>query len=170
MVLILVMEYVESPFELTLKEKVFKKRGTRKGRLTDTSSGELIDVVELSEDVKMVYDPFPYCKVFKQFYAPILSGGLSKGSIRILFNVMMGLKPNQLEVRIERKDFKGLGGGKFNQAVKGLVEFGYLVETTRRSYFINPNMFFNGDRKKIKKRGSNFEGAGDQTEERVGGS
>lgn len=139
--------HTENPFMIELSKTPLRtKKIKMKGeRLTD-DFGEAVgtkDIYKLQE-----YDPTSYTKVFhenvKEFYQ------LKDSSFKVFFYMTKILKPNQLKVTFYREECSesiGVSETTIYRALAELVKNDFIARTTKdHLFFINPNLFFNGDR------------------------
>ena len=148
-------EYDKIPFEVIDITKRLKTVGGRKVSVTDETTGEVFEGREIKNEVEVWKDNASYIKMFPSGLH--LLHTLSTKGVTLLVWRLKRLKVGQFEIELRVsvvvRDHKNLAGGRFYQAVEELLRYGYMVRKkgSRGEYFINPNFFFNGDRKWINK-------------------
>ena len=94
------------------------------------------------------YDKDSYTKVFqrnvKEFY------NLKDSSFKVFFYITQALKPKKIVVNLYKDECCkeiGISTATFYRALVELIENDFIAKSTRdHIFFINPNLFFNGDR------------------------
>lgn len=152
-----VVSYRENPFltETTAIATRRKRVVVRGGKaIVDTATGEVEDVAEVVMVQKV--DSEQFVKVFTQNLK--LFFDLTPGTMKLLQVLLHQVQraPNtdrvMLNMAIMEDYFTGTGQeamskASFHRAVKELIEKQFIAETVLTGlYFINPNLFFNGDR------------------------
>lgn len=145
--------YSSSPFEHTGIHEVDYKRRIKKGQLIYTDTGEVTDIMQYKESGTFAKDSLTYVKMYKA--AINILPGLSKAAVSVLCICLKKLKPNNGEFTIKHKDAvvmdKALKYGRYYDGMSELLEYGVIAKGGLDKYYINTNLFFNGDRIKGKK-------------------
>jgi len=142
----------ESPFVDELFEmKISSRRRMLAGKSpsfvvnSDTGDIEGTQIFAISEKV----DKEQFTKVFRKGLAGMF--GLSKAGIKVFAFIAAIAKPNKDMVYFEIDDCKIFTGYKTHQPIMTglaeLIESQFIARTDKHyRYFINPTMFFNGNR------------------------
>lgn len=145
--------YTDNPFNI---EGLVTRRVTDKHDkqvMYNEESGEYMEVTRLGSSQEFLYDPISYNKVYRESLPTIKD--FSSPALKVWCYVLTILKPNKDIVLLNMEECKKYTG--YSAAVnvyKGIVELlekNFLARSTGGSgtYFINSNLFFNGDRRKI---------------------
>jgi hypothetical protein len=144
--------YEENPFEVY---GVTTKQVTKKGEeLTLTMpSGREMGLKKLPSSKVVVHDPAQYIKLFKASLLAIAN--LDKRGVILLMFIADIIKPKADYVFLKQTEasafHQSLSGSSFYTAISNLLKYGVMVRSDiRDKYFINPNIIFNGDRRKSK--------------------
>jgi len=139
--------HTENPFmhdlsKVNLKTKKIRLNGDR---YVNDDGINLVtkDIYKIEE-----YDPTKYTKVFhenmKEFYP------LKDSSFKVFLYMTKLLKPNKIEVTFYREECVeevGISETTVYRALAQLVEHDFIARTRKdHLFYINPNLFFNGDR------------------------
>lgn len=145
--------YESSPFEhLGVHEVEYKKR-IKKGQLIYTETGEVTDIMQYKEAGAFTKDSLTYIKMYKSALGVLPS--LSKAAVAVLCLCLKRLKPNAGEFVIKQKEATAADGtlkyGRYYDGMGELLEYGVIAKGGHDKYYINTNLFFNGDRLKGRK-------------------
>lgn len=150
--------YGRPPFEMDgLHEmKVRKKAGI--GKIVPDETGELMDAAWWTEEFIKIVDRKTYIKLFVEGQA--VMSKLSYAGVIVLMEILEKLKPNTSVVRIRQAEIvekhKNLKGAGFYKGMCELLQYGAIARAREpNEYFINPNMFFNGDRTRVFRNNKN---------------
>ncbi len=147
-------EYKASPFRVNDIEWV-----TPKSRdpdiLIDKSSGEIKEYERVKKQVIVPRDTAIYTKVFRAGLKVLANIG-RRGTV-MLYHIQDELRPGSIMVEVDRvkaeRFHKSLSGPSYYVALTELLENGVIARSNRKNwYYINPNVMFNGDRRKLAKR------------------
>lgn len=156
----------KSPFKPTgLVEKVRIKRGDDR-EVVVGETGEQKTLIELDRHIKVTSDGRSYTKLFHESFGSV--GTLSIPGLKLMLYMMLHVTPNRDVIIVNIDSFLSMFGyadekeGKQRNKVhyyKGavdLLEHNFVAKKTgvEHAYFINVDVFFNGDRTKLKR---NFE-------------
>jgi hypothetical protein len=145
--------YDASPFDHAGIHEVEYKRRIKKGQLIYTDTGEVTDIMQYKESGSFTKDSLTYVKMYKAAIG--ILPGLSKASVSVLCICLKKLKPNTGEFVIKHKDAVSMDGtlkyGRYYDGMSELLEYGVIAKGKLDKYYINTNLFFNGDRIKGKK-------------------
>jgi hypothetical protein len=142
------------------KSSPFEKKGMVKKKFTpppvtytsveDAMQGIKNAVHLVGKTVEKDADTFTYIKVFKEGLQTI--GLLNSRAQRILWHILQEIKPGQEEIRLGYRmmseKYKELGNNNYYYGIVNLLEYGVLARGYGEYFYINVNMFYNGDRKK----------------------
>ncbi len=145
--------YDSSPFEYSGVHEVEYKKRIRKGQLIYTESGEVTDIMQYRESGVVTKDSLTYVKMYKA--AINILPSLSKAAVSVLCQCLKKLKPNVGEFTIKQKEAVGVDGtlkyGRYYDGMGELLGYGIIAKGGHDKYYINTNLFFNGDRLKGKR-------------------
>lgn len=147
-------EYESLPFELPDIVSSVKTLHGRKLSILDNETGEVIEGRELATQKAIYRDQANYIKMFPDGVKMIEQ--LSRKGATLLGFILKRLKAGQVEIELRvsevMKDHTNLSGGRYYEGLEELLKYGYLVKKkgAKNKFFLNPNYFFNGDRKWIK--------------------
>jgi len=120
--------------------------------VVDVASGEVMDLTKYGKTTAYFRDGDKYVKLFVERLFPCIRG-FNNYSLQMLFYVLMKLKVNRDLVTIEQKDFLSACGYSptskkvFFEALVGLLDAKLIAKSSRsKVYYINPTLFFNGNR------------------------
>jgi len=145
---------LENPFIEDIMEINISKRrkiiAGRKPNLVVDREGEVVgeQVFAILEKV----DKTSFTKVFKKGWLGLFD--LSKAAIKVFSYITIASKPNKDRVFFDMKECKEHTNYKthqpINTALAELIEKGFIARTDKSYlYYINPTMFFNGNRAKL---------------------
>lgn len=145
-------QHKENPFLDTLKVEmeVTKKKKLIAGKdpsMVVSSSGEVLGTQLFAMAQKV--DKEKFIKIYNKGIVEMFN--LSMAGIKVFGYVSSVIKPNKANIIFDVDDCKEFTGYKSNKAInKGLAELlenQFIARTNKfYKYFINPTMFFNGDR------------------------
>lgn len=143
-----------TPF-IQLDNFEFKKyyKGEKSVEVTDTETGEVKILLSPSKLIDGFKDSNPYTKVFKNGQISIKE--LSVPGIKVLTYLQCHLKINAEDICLRPQEIADWSGYKtLKNVYVGLIELlnmGFIAEQPggQSYYWINPNIFFNGDRIKL---------------------
>lgn len=143
--------YDKPPFDPEGVSEIKYKKKIDRGEFVSHESGEVLKATWWEDNGTKMVDRKSYIKLYK--VGQVVLGQLSNAGLIVLLEVMARLKPHQDKVVIRQRDVvkkhKNLKGAGFYKGMCELLEYGALAKTTEQhTYFINSNMFFNGDRLK----------------------
>jgi len=117
---------------------------------TNIETGEIAEMRLIAAPKEVVTDSLPYVKFYKAYLD--LVPELSLAAQKVLFYAMKNLKPKQDEIRLYVEDVMSSAGFTSKSVYyKGLTELLqkeilFRIVGNDTSFFINVNVFFNGDR------------------------
>jgi hypothetical protein len=142
------------PFNTADIEKVITKKRSREA--VNELSGEVMLLTDTRGGQVRMIDSGNFIKMFPE--GMLLISRIGKRGLSLLFWILDNLKTHATEIEIKREevltDSSNLKGDGFYVAIKELLDYGFLAarKGKKNVYYINCNMFFNGDRRrKIKK-------------------
>lgn len=146
--------YEEAPFILQGVNEVIIKKVLDRGESISHVTGEVTPATWYKGGGVSLKDAKPYIKMFKE--GQMVISELSHPANIILGMILTKLKPHANTVEIAQKEavnkYKNLLGAGYYKGVCELLDYGVIAKTKRRNlFFINTNMFFNGDRVKWQK-------------------
>ena len=144
--------YEKSPFKVKGIEEKYRTLSAKPFEVFDTNSGEMY-ALHKPKSAKVDVDTLEYRKVFTDFIPKIAN--LSAPGLRVLCYFLIELKP--------KKDVIFLQYGKCGEfcgysslvavynGVAELLDKGFIARCVggERTYFINPNSIFNGNRLRV---------------------
>lgn len=144
----------EAPFDLKGIQEIVSKKVLDRGEMVSHTSGEVVDATWWKGGSKSLKDVKPYIKLFKEGQEVLKQ--LSFAGTLLFTYSMSKVKPHSNTVTIRQKDIiqkhKNLLGGGYYKGICELLDYGVLAKSKEPNvYFINTNMFFNGDRVKWQK-------------------
>lgn len=145
---------IDTPF-VKIDDMEYKTFWTKEKprQLTDIDTGEVMSVVEPSKKVEGFNDTGKYTKLFTN--GKLKLAELSSAGTKVVCYIMLNAIPNQEDICLHPQLVAKEMGYKDQRSVyEGLVDIlksGLIARKTGYgSYFwINPNLFFNGDRTKL---------------------
>lgn len=143
---------MESPFKV---EGITERTRNANGRLrewADTKTGEVLVFQELSKLETRLNDPKSYTKLFHD--TGDLVRRLSPSGLKIYLYIAMKLKINWDTIFLNPPDvcdWCNFGKTSFHQALNELQANRIIARRlgSHLEYWINPNIFYNGDRLKL---------------------
>lgn len=129
----------------------YSKESTRE--VEDRNTGEILLITEPSKPVTGFKDSATYTKLFKG--GKLKLAQLNSSGTKVLCYVMLNAVPNQEEICLHTQIVaKEMGYKDARSVYEGLVDLLNLGLLARKTgygscFWINPNLFFNGDRKKL---------------------
>lgn len=143
----------QNPFIKTTVIKTRSKRVTvaRGSTIIDSQTGEIEGLTEVAQVFKV--DEAQFIKVFTSQIKAFFD--LGQGAYRlmqIVFAITQKIPPHTDRIYMNPEtlpeDLPAISTSAFYRALAELLEKGFLarVESDRHWYFINPTLFFNGDR------------------------
>lgn len=149
--------YDDYPFETKGMFVAYKRSKTHVAKKQVVhETGEVITMSELEDEKEFIMDSEPYIKMFKSGY--LLLPNIGKRGSAVLSYVLSQMTPGRNFVEMHYEDvisrYPSLKGDGFYVGVSELMTFGALAMRSGRGhrYWVNMNMFFNGDRRRAKKR------------------
>jgi len=145
--------FTQNPFIKTTVIKTRSKRLTvaRGSTIIDSQTGEIEGLTEVAQIFKV--DEAQFIKVFtSQIKAFFDLGQGAYKLMQIVFAITQKIPPHTDRIYMNPetlpKDLPTIGKSAFYRALAELLEKGFLarVESDKHWYFINPTLFFNGDR------------------------
>ena len=151
-----VVSYRDNPFLSATTAIATKKRVMVRGgkAILDTSTGELEDVAEVvmvrqvdseqfvklfTQNLRIFFDLTPVTMKLLQVLLSQVQGAVNTDRVMLSLTVMQDYFS---EIGVEP-----MSKASFHRAVRELIEKQFIAETLLAGlYFINPNLFFNGDR------------------------
>lgn len=139
--------------------KRIKTVGGKKVSIVDQESGEVFEGKQVKEEVDVWKDNGNYIKMFLPGIE-LINKLSSKGTALltwILKRLSIGQTEIEIRVSVLVKEHRNLAGGRFYDGLEELLNYGYLVKKKghKNTYFLNPNFFFNGDRKWVNNKNNN---------------
>ncbi len=148
-------EHDSYPFSTKEIENVVTKK--RSKEVVNENSGEVMVLTDMSKGGVVMIDKGNYIKMFPE--GMLLIERIGKRGATLLFWILKDLKVHANEVLIDPKaaieQNKNLRGDGFYVGLRELLDYGFLAgrKGKKNIFYINGNMFFNGDRRrKIKKK------------------
>lgn len=139
--------FIEELFKMEISSKKRYIAGKSPSMIVNNDTGEVQghQVFALHEK----YDKSEFTKIFRAGLMGMFN--LSKAGIKVFAFIADSVKPNQGYVYFEIDDCREFTGYKSNtpvlSGVSELIEHGFIARSEKYyKYFINPNMFFNGNR------------------------
>jgi hypothetical protein len=149
--------YEENPFldRLTIKTRGKKVTVARGARLVDTDTGEIEGITEIAQVIEVEQEEF--IKLYTRDLA--IWFDLKKTGLRVFGALMLAIQENAIGRDLVYFDHTGknsiafgLSKNTFYRGVEELLEKGFIARHKSAGwYFINPTMFFNGDRARFVK-------------------
>lgn len=149
--------YEENPFldRLTIKTRGKKVTVARGARLVDTDTGEIEGITEIAQVIEVEQEEF--IKLYTRDLA--IWFDLKKTGLRVFGALMLVIQENAIGRDLVYFDHTGknsrafgLSKNTFYRGVEELLEKGFIARHKSAGwYFINPTMFFNGDRARFVK-------------------
>ncbi len=121
--------------------------------VTNTETGEYGIYRKLGRTIRKKKDTQPYKKLFDEALEPLSE--LTTPGLKVFAFITKNLVRNSDEVLIEPKEIMRFSKYKSMFPIyKGIAQLLFYRFITRKAgsdacYFVNPNMFFNGDRKSL---------------------
>ena len=148
--------YRISPFESRgVEEKIVGKKEVFFREVSATTGEVIGDVpVTMRKLGKVVYhDSLAYIKVFKD--GLVVLKQLEAPAREILFYMFGEMKPRQEKIRLHYSAFPKLGKPRYYMGICQLLQLGAIARAGMNEFYINPNMFFNGDRTRVFRNNKN---------------
>ena len=148
--------YGTNPFESKGVEEKFVGKKEMFFREVSSNTGEVIgDVpVTMKKQGRMIYhDSLAYIKVFKD--GLVVLKQLDAPAREVLFYIFEQIKPRQETIRLHHTMFPKLGKARYYIGLIQLLQLGALAKAKWNEFYINPNMFFNGDRTRVFRNNKN---------------
>jgi len=142
-------QYESSPFPISgMEQKVVTKPG--KTATMVSGDGAEMYLQEAGKERSIVHDQEQYVKVFK--YGLDTMKHLNQRSLCLVMMIMAHIQPRRNTVELTRAKAEAfsskLAGASYYVAVVGLLDLGVIARTSnKKTFFVNPNMIFNGDRR-----------------------
>lgn len=146
----------------TFEENPFKPLGLEVKNIRDIpnseimvseTTGEYLSVTPLGKIELKTFDNVKYCKLYDEA-VPVIQT-FSIPAIKVWGYIISILKPTRDYIYFDMKeclkDTKYTASLNVYKGLTELVEKEFIARSTGKgnTYYINPNMFFNGDRRKI---------------------
>lgn len=151
-------EYLYSPYRMTgIQERVFTTKSDE--TLTvDPETGMYYAFRKLSKDKKMLHDELVYTKLFVDSLSQLLS--LSPSALKLLVYAMCKVRPLSQVVIITQEDVCStcdFSASTFSNSLYELLRSKIISKKlgSNIEYWFDPNVFFNGNRLRIKKNDNN---------------
>ena len=145
-------KYEVNPFvdQMVIKTRGKKMTVARGSTLVDMTTGEIEGVTEIAQIVEV--DEGQFIKLFTKDLAFWFE--LSKGGMRVFGALLTAVQTSAigrdivfLDVRHESLKTFGISRATFYRGIDELLEKGFIAKHLSSGwYFINPSMFFNGNR------------------------
>lgn len=141
-------EFDDSPFEIKGIELKINQYGSKEERAV-TEDGEELYIRKIKSE-SVLKDTLEYRKVYKESFVTIKDFGTP--ALRIFCYIAVHLKPKKEEIYINMElcnEFCGYNSRQpFYQGIVELLEKEVIAKKrgSDHYYFINPNVFFNGER------------------------
>lgn len=140
-----------NPFAIEgLETRTHVVRENKKIRtLVDTDTGEVFNTIKLKGTAETITtDSFKYTKLFNKNLPTV--GELTVPELKVMTYIMDNLIPNRDYVTVHIEDCAEWCGYKSSVQVYkgliGLIEKNLIARGKNTIYWINPNIFYNGDR------------------------
>lgn len=149
--------YNSNPFEVVGVKMVSKiSRGKTLGIVED-EEGDIYEKKEIDNTIFYQRDFLSYTKVFHEYASKVKD--LTSPAIKLWIFILINLKKNNNIIELNIKDIKDFTGYSSHTniylAICELLEKKVIARKTRKlnnnvqEFFVNPNMFYNGDRTKL---------------------
>lgn len=145
-------KYKESPYESKGINKVRRKNRTK--RFVNEDTGEITRQYEEIEKEVALIDNLAYVKLYR--FNILEMAKLDYTTLRLALFICTLLKPSKDVVIIDYnkflQEFDYKNKMSYYNALNKLLDGGYIVkkEGTDSEFYVNTNLFFNGDRIKLK--------------------
>ena len=150
-------EHSENPFVIPdVKLKVIVSKA-RSDSFTNKSTGEVFDLVTDAKQYIDYHDSARYVKVFSGSATIIADLGIR--GVAMLCYIIENVKPGKDTIELARKiitrdnRYTTLRGGGYYVGITDLLSHGVIarVQNMPEHFYVNTNVLFNGDRKRIVK-------------------
>lgn len=150
--------YDKPPFDMDGLHEMTVKKKVGSGKLIPGDTGELMDAAWWGEEFVKIIDRKTYIKLFVEGQA--VMSKLSSAGVLVMTEILSRLRPNTSSVRIRQAEVVGkhtnLKGAGFYKGMCELLQYGVIARSKEpNEYYINPNMFFNGDRTRVFRNNKN---------------
>jgi hypothetical protein len=145
--------FENNPFHVIGLETKSIKEDPEGKTMVDESTGEYLKVINLGKNELKVFDNVKYTKLYDESISILKD--FSSPTLKVWCYILTQLKPTKDEVVFNMQDcIKFTGYTASINVYKGITELlekNYIARSIGKggTYFINPNLFFNGDRRKI---------------------
>jgi len=142
-------QYDDSPFSVAgIDPRMVTKRG--KTATMVSPDGVEVRLKEAAQERSIMHDPQQYIKVFK--YGLDTMKFLNGRALCMAMMVMEHLQPRRNTVELTRHKAgvfsPKIAGASYYIALVELLDLGVIARSRdRKTFFVNPNMIFNGDRR-----------------------
>lgn len=131
-------------------------------RMYDVKTGEEYNLVRKESDKTFIKDKQTFVKLNVEGINKVVAG-MCISSFHLLFYILETIKPNSDIYHLDQEDFLNRYGYKqgskqvFYRSIYELLERGIVAKAAgfSRTYWINPNIFFNGTRTTLLKKYKN---------------
>jgi hypothetical protein len=149
--------YPDNPFSVPDIVQKTHVRKSRTDQFTNKSTGEVFDLLTQAKEYVDYHDSGRYIKLFHGSIGVVADLGIR--GVALLCYVMANLKPGVSVIELPRKvitadpRYSTLRGGGYYVGITDLLSHGIIARVASASecYYINANILFNGDRKKLVK-------------------
>jgi hypothetical protein len=148
-----VPSFKENPFKVEGIKEVCRNANKDETTAVDTKTGELLSIRTVKSLTTYV-DTARFTKVFDNSLDEVIKH-FTLTEWKLWFYIFKQLVPNKDEVYIDMDEccnfMEWKGYNNYYIGIRGLIEKNMLVKSVKgnSTYWINTNMFFNGDRLKI---------------------
>lgn len=142
-----------NPFKVEGVETKSRNFNNTEVPAVNTETGEMYALRPI-QDISVSVDTKPYVKNFREGLESAMLN-LSHTECKIWFYIQLELKPNKEEITLDfhevKEKFDWANTTGIYEAIRNLISKDFLAKSWKgnTTYWINVNMFFNGDRKKI---------------------
>ncbi len=139
--------FVDELFKMEISKRKRYIAGKSPNVIVNPATGEIKGNQIFAVEEK--YDKKEFTKVFRAGLIGMFD--LSKSAVKVFAYIAAKVKPNQGHIYIELKECMTFTKYKSNTPILSglseLIEHGFIARSDMHyKYFINPNMFFNGNR------------------------
>ena len=148
-------EYIKNPFRVKgITERTFTKKGMElhDKAMVDPDTGEAVPLYTMPKQQVVMHDSKSYVKVFMD--TGDLVRELSPAATKVYLYVIFNMRINYDLVYLNAADvceWAGFSGATFYRAVEELLNRKFIARKlgSYLEYWIDPNIFYNGDRVKL---------------------
>ncbi len=122
--------------------------------MTNQEDGSLLKMVKVSGQRTWVSDPKSYIKLYTERIPELIL--LKTPAVKLFFHILATVKPKQDHIIISpvivAKELGYNTTKRIHDGIKELIKIKIIAKTNKHTiYWINPNIFFNGDRRSLLK-------------------